>query len=114
MTPYNPDRFNSTYETKNGEEIWAFLNEHDNIIRMETATYLARPAVEPLSPKLKAKFGDDITEDRVKQMIGHMVRQIMEKRGYHHDQNAVRISRALNIFTRASRYAPNKEDGKTE
>lgn len=101
---YNADRFRSTFETENGEEIWAFLNKHDNILRMETATYLSRPAIEPLSPVLLKEFGDKITEDRVKQMIGHMTRQIMERQGYRLDQNGVRITREENMFSRASRY----------
>ena len=33
-----------------GLGVWQFLNEHDNLIRTETANYLGRPAVEPLSP----------------------------------------------------------------
>ena len=102
---YNPDRFRSTFETENGDEIWAFLNEHDNILRMETATYLSRPALEPLSPELLKKFGDAITEDRTKQMVGHMTRQIMERLGYRLDQNGVRITGEGNMFSRASRYA---------
>ncbi len=104
MMKYNPVRFSSTFEAENGDEIWAFLNEHDNILRMETATYLSRPAVEPLSPGLLKKFGDVITEDRTKQMIGHMARQIMERLGYRLDQNGVRITCEGNMFSRASRY----------
>lgn len=105
MFTYKPDRFGSTFDNEGGDAIWAFLNENDNKIRMETATYLSRPALEPLSPKLLEKFGEAITEDRVKQMIGHMVRQIMEHLGYRLDQNDVRITREGNMFTRASRYA---------
>lgn len=101
---YNPEHFRSTFEKANGDQIWAFLNEHDNIIRMKTATYLSRPAVEPLSPELLEKFGDPIREDRTKQMIGHMTRQIMERLGYKLDQNDVRITIEGNMFSRATRY----------
>ena len=102
--PYNPDRFSSTYETEQGAEIWEFLNSRENVVRMETATYLFRPAVEPLSPMLFDRFGAHVKIDRIKQMIGHMVRQIMEARGYRIDRNDVRITRENNIFTRATRY----------
>jgi len=102
---YRQDKFGSTYEQEGGKEIWDFLNEEANVIRMETASYLSRPAVEPLSSFLLAKFGKEIKRDRIKQMMGHMVRQIMERRDYHFQQSNVKISRVGNIFSRASRYA---------
>ena len=104
MLKYEPSRFVSTYEKENGRELWKFLNEPENVIRMETATYLSRPAVEPLSPFLLSGFGDRIREDRMKQMTGHMVRQVLESRGYRVDRNNVRITRNGNIFTSATRY----------
>lgn len=104
MYRYRPDKFSSTHATENGDTIWGFLCEETNIVRMETATYLSRPAVEPLSPFLLARFGAAIRQDRIKQMIGHMTRQIMENRGFHLQQSNVKISRAGNIFSRASRY----------
>lgn len=102
--PYYPEHFSSTYEKGGGPDLWEFLNSPDNVVRMETATYLSRPAVEPLSPKLFERFGEHVQADRIKQMIGHMVRQIMEGRGYHIDRNGVRITRSGNIFTRGTRY----------
>lgn len=101
---YNSDKFSSTYANEDGEAIWAFLCQEDNIIRMETATYLSRPAIEPLSPFLLDRFGPSIRRDRIKQMMGHMVRQIMERQGCHLQQSNVKIARADNIFSRASRY----------
>ncbi len=105
MTTYNAARFVGTFEKENGSEIWSFLNEPENVVRMETATYLARPAAEPLSPFLLERFGDPTRADRVKQMIGHMIRQVLEHRGYRVDRNNVRINREGNIFTSATRYA---------
>jgi hypothetical protein len=102
---YRADKFKSTYETENGKSIWEFLSEDINITRMETATYLFRPAIEPLSPFLQAKFGPSIRRNRLKQMMGHMVRQIMEHRGFHLQQGNVKITRPGNIFASASRYA---------
>ena len=101
---YNPNRFSSTFDNEGGEDIWNFLNRPENIIRMETATYLVRTAAEPLSPYLLSKFGDTIRAPRLKQMIGHMIRQIMESRGYHVDRNNVRITTTDNMFTSATRY----------
>ena len=91
-----------------GIALWNFVNDHDNLIRMETATYLSRPAVEPLSPGLVARFGDEVRQDRVKQMIGRMVRQVMERRGYRMDQQSVRIPADANMFSSGTRYAEAK------
>lgn len=87
-----------------GRDLWAFLNEHDNLVRMETATYLERPAVEPLSPGLLQCFGNDVRQDRVKQMIGRMVRQILEGRGCRIDRQNVRIPAQANMFASGTRY----------
>lgn len=106
---YIPGRFSSTFANEGGMEIWDYLVMHENIIRMETATYLSRPAIEPLSPFLLKRFGDKVREDRIKQMMGHMVRQIMENGGYVLQQGNVKISRGDSIFSRASRYASQKE-----
>lgn len=104
MTSYDPGRFSGTYEARNGSKIWDFLNLRETLIRMETATYLSRPAVEPLSPLLIQEFGEAVREDRIKQMIGHMVRQIMEHRGFAFDQSSVRIRTDGNIFGTGARY----------
>lgn len=101
---YDPARFAGTYQLEHGREIWGFINEAENVVRMETATYLSRPAVEPLSPLLTVRFGNKVRGDRIKQMIGHMVRQVLERRGYRVDRNNVRISREGNIFTSGTRY----------
>ena len=101
---YVPGHFAATYKSNNGPEIWAFLNLHDNVIRMETASYLARPAAEPLSPLLTEKFGSAVATDAVKKMVGHMIRQIMESKNHRFDRSGVRITREDNIFSTAARY----------
>ncbi|MEE4188740.1 MAG: hypothetical protein V2I76_09885 [Roseobacter sp.] len=101
---YDAGRYGSTFENERGEDIWNFLVEPENIIRMETATFLSKPAIEPLSPFLLRRFGDHVRKDRIKQMMGHMVRQIMEGKGYALQQGNVKISSANSIFSRASRY----------
>jgi hypothetical protein len=104
LPPYDPQHFSDTFKTELGQSIWAYLNEPDNLVRMDTATYLGRPAVEPLSPGLQARFGAPAFEDRVKQATGHMIRQIMERQGFKLDRNGVRITTPGNRFTSGSRY----------
>ena len=109
---YEPDRYRTTFESNHGDELFAFMTEPENLIRMETATYLSRPAIEPLSPFLVQRFGAKIAVDRMKQMMGHMVRQIMEQRGYRLEQGNVKITSPGNIFSRASRYSALGEHAK--
>ena len=71
---------------------------------METATYLSRPAAEPLSPILFSNLATRSDKDRVDKITGHMIRQVLEDRGYRVDRSNVRISRDGNIFTGATRY----------
>lgn len=104
---YNSQQFSDLFNSKFGQDVWKCLNEHDNIIRMETASLLKRPAVEPLSEILVDKFGDDVREDRTKQMIGHMVRQIMEARGFAFNAHNI-VIRFGDLFSRGSRYKRSK------
>src|SRR5258706_16462728 len=99
---YDPQNFRDIAETDLGRELWNWLRRRETAIRMETASYLERSAVEPLGPTLVADFGPDIAEDRLKQVIGHMVRQIMEALGYELVQPGMRIARGM--FTTGARY----------
>lgn len=100
---YEPQNFRDVAEAEHGKRLWDWLRSHDNIIRMETASYLGRSAIEPLGPFLVRDFGAEIAEYRLKQAIGHMVRQIMEAIGYEHVQHTMRIS-SQGLFTTGSRY----------
>ena len=102
---YNPKNFSDLYDTERGREIWHFMRRPDNVVRMETASFLRRPAVEALSPGLLEEFGPEMGEDRFKQMIGHMARQVMEAIGYGIEQprRSVRITRD-NLFSSGARY----------
>ncbi len=101
---YRPDKFANTFKDEGGQALWDFLNEPDIRLRMTTASYLGRPAVEPLSPALLQRFGPSIKRVRLKQMIGHMVRQVLEARGYRLDRSNVKIARVGNMFASGSRY----------
>ena len=107
MATYTPNQFSDLYNSSFGKEIWKFLNEHDNIIRMITASDLQRPAVEPLSEVLLDRFGKNIKQDRIKQMIGHMVRQIMESLNYELASGNIKV-RFGSVFNRASKYSRRK------
>jgi hypothetical protein len=103
MKTFDAGRFSDVHESKIGREILGFLNDHDNLIRMETASELGRPAVEPLGDRMIERFGEPIKADRVKQFIGFATRQVMEARGFQLDGQGVKI-RFGKLFTVASRY----------
>lgn len=104
---YSPGVFAPLAETELGTKLWKFLNGKDNIIRLETATLLSRPALEGVEEQLLTEFGEEIFEDRIKQMLGHMTRQVMENLGYVIDMQNVKMSGGL--FTRATRYKRRDE-----
>lgn len=84
--------------------MWRFVNRHDNIIRMETATALGCVAIEPLGPYLQREFRGQIN-DRFKQAIGFLARQVMEGRGYRVVRSGVRIPRKGGLFDGGTKYA---------
>ena len=108
MFEFNAGSFTDISNSETAKELWEFLNSHDALLILETATYLKRPALEGLQPQLLAKFDDGIRADRWKQMMGRMVRQIMYSRGYRLDRPGVR-TRVNDLFTSAARYV--KESG---
>ena len=73
--------------------LWNLVLRPENVIRMEAVTAVERPAVEALSEPLIAEFGRDIAQPSIKQMVGHMVRQVMEALEYEVDRQRVRITR---------------------
>ncbi|ATF93796.1 hypothetical protein [Cedecea neteri] len=103
---FNAGNFSDLAEGDFGKRLWAFMNERENVIRMEAATYLSRPALEVVQPYLIERFGNEVSNennDRIKQMIGKMARQVMEHHGYQLDQMGVRLRRN-ELFLSAARY----------
>jgi hypothetical protein len=82
-----------------------WLHSPFNQYRMATAAFLERPPIEALAPYRLDKFGEAVKADRVKQMIGSMVRQMMEASGYQLDRQHVPIPvRRRLLFSSGSRY----------
>ena len=102
MIAYKPEKFTSLYETDIGQQLWSFLTLPENVARLETASELTKPAVEGIEEQLLGTFREDVLADRVKQMIGHMVRQILEQRGWVLDQGDVKVQSVP--FMKATRY----------
>ena len=106
---YNSGKFSDLAELQLGKDLWKFLNEKENIIRMELATEFNKTAAESVSKPLLDKFGSDVEVNRVKQMIGHMIRQIMENKGYEMGSQNIKVT-IKRLFSKASKY----KDGRSE
>lgn len=79
--------FTALFAEPDIQDIWKLIKQPDNLIRMETAAYLSKTPVESISPQLLSlpafREGEDPKrQDRIKQLIGAMVRCIMEELGY--------------------------------
>jgi hypothetical protein len=99
---YKPKKFASIYASELGQQFWTFLTLPENIARLETASDLSKHAVEGIEEQLLEAFRVDVLADRVKQMIGDMMRQILEQRGWVLDQGDVKVQSVP--FMKAARY----------
>src|SRR5271155_3682537 len=99
---YVGSRFSADASTDLGRSIFAFLASDSSADAMEVASDLGSPAVAGIEERLLKEFGDKVLPDRVKQMIGHMVRQIMEHEGFVVDQNDVKMGSVP--FSKGTRY----------
>jgi len=100
---YSAGVFQALASSPLGRDLWSFLNEPETRVRLCTASDLVRPALEAVEEPLLERFGADVTGDRVKQMIGHMTRQVMEQEGYVVDAQNVKMTGGA-PFSRATRY----------
>ena len=125
---YDPWKFKDLYETELGQALWEAVPRYENIIRMETAVDLKRTSVEALEYPLNEAFTDRfravIESDqqqqtkvflRMKQMIGHMVGQIKQLRGFEKDLQGVILPKKKEPegqplkFTKATRFKRVKD-----
>ena len=102
MYTYNPEKFASLFGSPLGQSLWDFLTQRETVARLETASELGKPAVEGVEGQLLKKFREDVLTHRVKQMVGHMVRQIMEQDNWVLDQTDVKVRSVP--FIKAARY----------
>ena len=103
MKTFDSGTFSDVANTPMGKKLWKLLNSEDSRIRLETATYLGKPALEGLQRQLLAEFGDEIRLDRWKQATGRMTKQIMEERGYSFVRSGMKV-KVKELFTTAALY----------
>ena len=81
--------------TQLAEDLWAILNTKSAIAAMKEASGGGGPAVVGIDRRMRMRFGEEVLFDQAKQMIRHMVRQIMEANGYILDKRNVRCDSGL-------------------
>jgi hypothetical protein len=84
--------FRSRFETPHGEALWTFVNEPECVFRMEALSDIGKPALRALeqplmrtgllATKAQVRETDRSDWERDKQMLGRMVKAVMESRGY--------------------------------
>lgn len=102
MFAYDPGKFASLYASALGRHLWAFLTRPEIVARLETACELSKPALAGIEEQLLAEFRQEVLPYRVRQMIGHMVRQILEQRDWVLDRTDVKVQSVP--FSKATRY----------
>ncbi|MFA5498564.1 MAG: hypothetical protein WC327_03360 [Candidatus Cloacimonadia bacterium] len=101
--------------------MWNLITTRENVIRMVTAAEIERTSAESLGKQFEKIYKRDTVEQlmRRKQMIGYMIKVVMECFGYFVYSSRMQVStlrsgadaskRKSNYFTTASRYAPFSE-----
>ena len=90
------------------DKLWLFLNEPNIVTKMMSHTDKGRPAAEGIATDLLSYFGSTIENDRTKQFIGYLIRQIMEINDYSFQDHDIKTKRNP-LFSKASIYIKNIE-----
>lgn len=109
---FDPGSFTDVFDPNGGPgpALWAWMWRDDNIVRMETASDLKRVAVEPLQRFLLEDFDPAwVRQQRVKQMIGAMARQVLKQRGYKWHGKNYKVPTG-DLFTTGSKYRCTTEE----
>ncbi|MBI1944517.1 MAG: hypothetical protein HYS27_02405 [Deltaproteobacteria bacterium] len=116
---YEPGPFVGVFNEKRnkGPALLKWLTEPDNVLRMETGSELEHPAVEAIEWRVADAFPEQLRVSRalrprneVARMVGHMIRQIMEHRGFELEQEGVRLRAGFRgVFSTGARYRRKKK-----
>ena len=96
------------------EETWELITARENIIKMTAVTEIKRTAAEIMGPLFEEKCSQSGNIIARKQMIGYMIKIVMECFGYITSQGRMQIdtsggsgnpNRRTNFFKSATRYA---------
>jgi hypothetical protein len=113
---YQALRFTDLYHEDNEhwvayQELWKFLQTEPIWGLLKLSTDYNHPAVEGIGDKLLERFDyllfpENPKFKRIKQMIGDMVKIIMESHGYT-TTSTIKCTKKLELFTYGMRYKPS-------
>ncbi len=95
-------------EARWGDRLWSFLTELEMRRAMVRASDEGRPAAEAIAVTLYDRFGERVKQDRVKQFVGYLIRQVMERHGYQYVDSGI-VTRPNPVFSTAATYSRRKE-----
>jgi hypothetical protein len=99
---YDPQRFASLY-AEVGPKLRQFFDSSVIVALLEGSVKLRRPAVEAIEERLFEYAKEEVQNQRVRQLVGHMISHLMEELGYELDQPEVRLPSGV-LFTCGARY----------
>jgi hypothetical protein len=108
MLKYEPRQFRDVWTRASSKRMWKYLTSHDALIRMDVAVEIKRAPYEGVASPFESEFGHLLDDQRVKQMVGHMIRQIMTFHGYRHAGVKKLHGSSRGLFTTGGKYLPKQ------
>lgn len=101
--------FGELARSRTAKKLWDFLSERQNADRLEFASELGHAALDGVVERLEHAFPRDLKDARTRQMVGAMIRQILEDRGWQVEKSGLKVRRGnLGLFAVATRYTRSK------
>ena len=108
MDDFDANYFGDMGRTKLANQLWRFLNAEESVIRLIVASELKHVALDGVVLALEKKFGNVLRENRVRQMVGAMVKQVLAPHGWQVAEKSIKV-RFGEYFTVAARYEQGKQ-----
>jgi len=102
---YRLGPFTRVLSSTEEKKLWDLLNKERIVLEMINVSEKGIPPVnaENLTLELSQIFPDYVKKDRFKQLVGYLVRQIMENRGYEHYKKGQKTYKN-DVFVHGSTY----------
>jgi hypothetical protein len=104
MLKYEPRQFRNVWTRASSKRMWKYLNIHESLVRMDTAVEIKRTPYEGVAIPFEAEFARFLKNQRIKQMVGHMIRQIMTHHGYRYAGNKKLRKPVRGLFTTGCKF----------
>lgn len=103
MDVFDGAEFGAFGQSRVARSLWRFLNKPDQVVRLEVASELGHAALDGVIVDLERKFNRSLRGKRTKQMVGAMIKRVLESRGWRIGKTGIRV-RLGRRFTVAARY----------